>query len=749
MKPNKALYLFLFFLSFTFLKAQNSACLANDTLTIIVIGSSTAAGSGASTPDSAWVNRYRRSMQALNPANQVINLAQGGYNTWRLMPDYFTPPSGRPNPDTLRNISHALRQNPDAIIINLPSNDAAIGTGLNEQMTNFIHIDSLAASQNVPLWVCTTQPRNFSTSQIQIQLDVRDSILSYFGPRAIDFWTGLANSQNTILAQYNSGDGTHVNDAGHRLLWQEVLAEALPDSLVSSVPGFDLQVSPPLWTNPSPCGSPNSIIEIQLANLRSDSLQSTAIVELIRLDLNSGIRDTLRQNLNQISGCSYAQVQFNLNSNQQQHWQLHSRIVCSQDSNSFNNVSSSIDVQSEAGPQITGNDPFYCEGDSMWIRPSHSGDQLTWFSDAGLSQLLNQGDSLYWSPTLGDSLFLQSYQGPFYYIESLSSARSSNIKWNGCMFNLIAGSDTVSLDSIQFVAGTSGDMQVNLRTRLGSYQGHENTAATWSASISDSIYGALEDSSYVLNFGSLILNPGDTLGCYLYLENSNQRLAYQSAGSMQLYQGAGLSVQAGSGIQHTFGTIYHPRAIRAQFYYHYGFKADGQCQSTVDTIIPKPSPAILDLGLDFNHSPGVDLILYLPPGFSNPVWNDGSTADSLFIPSFSYENTLKQFILSAIDSLGCMHSDTLAVQFLPWFGLEEAKGLGFTLYPNPNQGQFHISNPGKAAFSWKLMNTNGKLLSEGQGLETDIRLKTSLAKGLYYLRIEQEGQEQIIKLLIQ
>ena len=96
-----------------------------------------------------------------------------------------------------------------------------------------------------------------------------------------------------------------------------------------------------------------------------------------------------------------------------------------------------------------------------------------------------------------------------------------------------------------------------------------------------------------------------------------------------------------------------------------------------------------------------------------------------------------------------MHSDTLAVQFLPWSGLEEAKGLGFTLYPNPNQGQFHISNPGKAAFSWKLMNTNGKLLSEGQGLETDIRLKTSLAKGLYYLRIEQEGQEQIIKLLIQ
>ena len=206
----------------------------------------------------------------------------------------------------------------------------------------------------------------------------------------------------------------------------------------------------------------------------------------------------------------------------------------------------------------------------MWIRPSHSGDQLTWFSDAGLSQLLNQGDSLYWSPTLGDSLFLQSYQGPFYYIESLSSAQGSNIKWNGCMFNLIAGSDTVSLDSIQFVAGTSGDMQVNLRTRLGSYQGHENTAASWLASISDSIYGALEDSSYVLNFGSLILNPGDTLGCYLYLENSNQRLAYQSAGSMQLYQGAGLSVQAGRGIQHTFGTIYHPRAIRAQFYYHYG-----------------------------------------------------------------------------------------------------------------------------------------------------------------------------------
>ncbi|MCC6460924.1 MAG: SGNH/GDSL hydrolase family protein, partial [Saprospiraceae bacterium] len=106
-------------------------------LRFVVIGSSTAAGAGASQPDSAWVNRYRIFLQALNPANEVINLAMGGYSSYQLLPSSAAVPNYRPHPDPERNITRALSLAPDAILLNLPSNDAASGYSLDEQLANF------------------------------------------------------------------------------------------------------------------------------------------------------------------------------------------------------------------------------------------------------------------------------------------------------------------------------------------------------------------------------------------------------------------------------------------------------------------------------------------------------------------------------------------------------------------------------------------------------------------------------------
>ena len=183
---------------------------------MIVLGSSTAAGSGASISDSAWVNRYRYFLQNLNPGNHVTNLAVGGYHTYRLMPNGFSPPAGRPNQDTLRNITAALALNPDAIILNLPSNDVALGYSLAEQTFNMDSIFSTAQLAGVPIWICTTQPRNFSPSQLQAQADMRDTIWAHFSPFVIDFWTGLALSNNALDPFFDSGDGVHLNDRGHR-----------------------------------------------------------------------------------------------------------------------------------------------------------------------------------------------------------------------------------------------------------------------------------------------------------------------------------------------------------------------------------------------------------------------------------------------------------------------------------------------------------------------------------------------------
>ena len=205
--------------------------ISNDTLNcpIVVLGSSTAAGAGASTPDSAWVNRYRYEIFQRNTKYELTNLARGGYTTFHILPDGSPiSPTIPISIDSSRNVSQAMRLEPFAIIVNMPSNDAANNFSADRTLQNFATIAEAAAEQGAETWICTTQPRNFSNaSQIHIQREVADSVFSIYGDHAIDFWSGLAATNGYIRSEYNSGDGVHLNDAGHRLLFQRVLEKGI------------------------------------------------------------------------------------------------------------------------------------------------------------------------------------------------------------------------------------------------------------------------------------------------------------------------------------------------------------------------------------------------------------------------------------------------------------------------------------------------------------------------------------------
>jgi lysophospholipase L1-like esterase len=200
---------------------------------IVVIGSSTAEGTGASTPDSSWVGLYRGEVSENDTRFPVINLARGGYTTYHLLPDDSTlGESVNIAVDKQRNISQALDYDPGAVIINLPSNDASRLFPVEDQMRNFRLMAEEAAKEGVAVYVCTTQPRNFTNpDQIGIQLAARDSIFDQFGAYAIDFWHGIAAENGFILPAYDSGDGVHLNDKGHALLYAKVLNHIELDSL--------------------------------------------------------------------------------------------------------------------------------------------------------------------------------------------------------------------------------------------------------------------------------------------------------------------------------------------------------------------------------------------------------------------------------------------------------------------------------------------------------------------------------------
>jgi lysophospholipase L1-like esterase len=199
---------------------------------IVVLGSSTAFGTGASVSDSAWVYKFRAYVKRINSASQVYNLGIPGLKTYQnLRPNGYLPPPSRPVPYVGFNISTALTYNPDAIIINMPSNDAANNYTIAEQQANFEAVLQIADSAGISVWVTTTQPRNGMTSDQMLSLTtMRDWILTRFGNNAIDFWDGIANSNGTINSLYYF-DNVHLNNAGHEILYRRTQQELIIDSL--------------------------------------------------------------------------------------------------------------------------------------------------------------------------------------------------------------------------------------------------------------------------------------------------------------------------------------------------------------------------------------------------------------------------------------------------------------------------------------------------------------------------------------
>jgi lysophospholipase L1-like esterase len=202
-----------------------------DSLRIVVLGSSTAAGAGPSVKDSAWVWRYRAYLESIDPDYEVVNLAVGGFTTYHIQPDDYVSPEGRVSRDTLHNISRAIALDADAVIINLPSNDAAKNYSIIEQSQNFERVAALADSAGIPLWVCTTQPRNLTDTLRMNLITMKDWIIDRFGDHTLDFWTALAVEDGSMHSEYNSGDGVHLNDAAHGLLFARVRDADIPGKL--------------------------------------------------------------------------------------------------------------------------------------------------------------------------------------------------------------------------------------------------------------------------------------------------------------------------------------------------------------------------------------------------------------------------------------------------------------------------------------------------------------------------------------
>jgi acyl-CoA thioesterase I len=201
--------------------------------TWVVMGSSTAAGAGSS-PGQSWAALLQAGVQ--NRGIQVINIAKGGTVTYQGLSTKAAPTASRPLPDPSANIDQALSRSPGLIVVAYPTNDTAIGYSVQETVNNLLSMRNQALANSVAVVVVSTQPRNLSPAQLSQLVLIDDQLATAVGACFVDVRTGLAGANGQLAPQYDSGDGVHPNDAGHRLIATRIQAVIGSPACISATP---------------------------------------------------------------------------------------------------------------------------------------------------------------------------------------------------------------------------------------------------------------------------------------------------------------------------------------------------------------------------------------------------------------------------------------------------------------------------------------------------------------------------------
>jgi lysophospholipase L1-like esterase len=201
--------------------------------TIVILGSSTAAGNGATPPDSAWANRVQASVNKSGIKANFVNLAVAGYTTYQAMPTGYYAVY-KPTPDTGRNVNKAIAYKPALVILNFPSNDIAEGYTDTEILNNYAAITHKLDSAKVQYIIFSTQPRDFPDPNQRMRLKtINDKVIAVYTFHVNDFLDQLSTSTYSINPLYSEGDGIHINNAGHAIIAKATLKHPIFVSVVN------------------------------------------------------------------------------------------------------------------------------------------------------------------------------------------------------------------------------------------------------------------------------------------------------------------------------------------------------------------------------------------------------------------------------------------------------------------------------------------------------------------------------------
>lgn len=187
----------------------------------VVMGSSTAAGIGVAA-GKKWSDLLQLGLA--DRGAKIENIAKPGAVTYLGLSTTTAPVPNRPSPDPAINIDQALSRMPVVLILAYPTNDTVSGYSVDEVVNNIAIIRGAALSKGIPVLVLSTQPRNVTPSQTEQLKQIDSQLSSKVSGCFVNVRPLLAGADDRLIPGYDSGDGTHPNEAGHRVIADAVLA---------------------------------------------------------------------------------------------------------------------------------------------------------------------------------------------------------------------------------------------------------------------------------------------------------------------------------------------------------------------------------------------------------------------------------------------------------------------------------------------------------------------------------------------
>jgi len=186
----------------------------------VVLGSSTAAGVGASQGQS-WTTLLDSTLRSRGL--RLDNRARSGATTYQALPRDTTRSNGRPATDPSQDVDVALMGAPRTIILAFPSNDATSGFAPAETIANLLLMQRRAQQRGVAVLVLSSQPRDDASPAAREAMNASDAALAAaLGACFVPLRADLTDAQGRLATRYAAGDGVHLNNAGHRLIFNRL-----------------------------------------------------------------------------------------------------------------------------------------------------------------------------------------------------------------------------------------------------------------------------------------------------------------------------------------------------------------------------------------------------------------------------------------------------------------------------------------------------------------------------------------------